>query len=251
MRFPSWLAVPFALALAAGCGKGGGSAYKPQEAKAVPKAEVPAGSEQDLLPLSDGATWVYDVESTQAGPQGSQSSKSEVTFRVVSLKEVPGGQSATIHILNAGKKVEEVVWRRTAKGIHELSDVRLKTPDEKKAPIPNDPPLPLVLFPTTAGSMKTVKVTGLRPDGSVGPAEYRVLNEGMQEVDTDMGRMSALAVQNESKFKVGPLDYTFARKTWWAPKKGIVRLLITLRVVNDNGRQATQTSVLRLKSTSP
>lgn len=251
MRFQAWLAAPLALALAAGCGNGGGSAYKPQEAKEVPKAEVPAGSEQDLLPLSEGATWVYDVESTQAGPQGSQSSKAEVTFRVVSLKEVPGGQLAQIDILNNGKKVEEVVWRRSAKGIHEMSDVRLKTPDEKKAPVPNDPPMPLVLFPAEAGSTKSITVTGLRPDGTVGPAEYRVLNEGMQEVDTDMGRMSALSVVNESKFKVGPLTYTFGRKTWWAPKRGIVRLMITLRVMNDNGRQATQTSVLRLKSTSP
>lgn len=250
MRLCACLAA-LSVALLAGCGKGGGSAYKPGQEQEVPAAEIAAGTEQKLLPLTEGATWVYDSESTQAGPQGSQSSRSEVTFRVAKVKDVDGAQVATINILANGKKVEEVVWRNSKAGIHELGDVRLKSPDEKKAPVMYEPPLPLVPFPASSKEPKTITVKGLRPDGSIGAAQYTVANEGVEEVDTDMGRMSALSVRNETKFKVGPLDYQFGRKTWWAPDKGIVRMILSLRVVNENGRQATQNTVLRLKSTSP
>lgn len=245
------LGIAMTLAALAGCGKGGGSAYKPKPVEEVPPAVIAKGSETNLLPLAVGNTWVYETQSTQVTPAGSQQSSGEVTFRVTKVQEGPNGKTATIEVLNKDKVVEQMLWRVSEKGIFEVGDVRYATPGVPKPMIPTEPPLPLVVFPTEQGKVTKATINGLRPDGKVGEATYVITDEGVQEVDTNIGRMSALAVRSRTEYKNDAVNYTYNRLAWWAPDKGIVRMVLELRLTNSAGRTAVQNSLLNLKSMSP
>lgn len=237
-----------------GCGGPKKGAQDGSEKGPVPvkTTEIAAGQEASLVPLVKGTTWVYDVEAMMQGPGGSQQNRTEITLRVTKVEDKPDGKYATVEFFNEKDvKIESVVWRLNDKGLYEISDVRFKDANDKSAPIPNEPPLPTILFPVDKGAEAKLTVSGLRPDGSKGPGNVTVTIEGMQEIDTDMGRYSALSVVSETKYKSGTVEHVFGRKQWWVPDVGLARMVMSLRSTTPDGRQLLQSSTLRLKSKSP
>ncbi|MCC6403441.1 MAG: hypothetical protein IT207_05475 [Fimbriimonadaceae bacterium] len=250
------LLVPAAITVALSLVGCGGSKGKSQAGTAGPTpvktTEVAAGQEKSLIPLAKGNTWVFEVDASVQGPGGNQQNKTEATFRVVKVEDKPDGQYAYVDIFNEKDvKIESIVWRLNEKGLFELSDVRFKDGNDKVPVIPNSPPLPSILFPIVAEKESKLTVTGLRPDGSKGPANVKVWNEGMQEIDTEIGRFTALAVTAETNYTSKNMTYAFGKKTWWVPDVGLARMVMSLTVTAPDGRQLRQSSTLRLKSKSP
>lgn len=250
------LLVPAALLAAIGLVGCGNSKKEAQKGTGAPtpvkSTEIAAGQEETLIPLEKGNTWVFEVDASAQGPGGSQQNRTEVTFRITKVEDKPDGKYAYVDIFNdKDVKIEAIVWRLNDKGLVEMSDVRYKDKDDKSPAIPNNPPLPTILFPVDKGTEGKLQVTGLRPDGSKGPANVRVWSEGMQEIDTDIGRFSALAVTSETNYTANKMEHAFGKKTWWVPEVGLARMVMSLTVTAPDGRQLRQSSTLRLKSKSP
>src|SRR5690242_7767685 len=93
-----------ALLAVAGCSSGGsGSGYRAKTSERLQPVTVAPGQESQLLPAKVGATWTYDADAAQSGPQGPQSSKGEVTFRVKAVDETADGQEIEIDVSSGGK----------------------------------------------------------------------------------------------------------------------------------------------------
>jgi hypothetical protein len=98
-------------------------------------------------------------------------------------------------------------------GIYQVSD----GPDRKF-----DPPQLIFPFPATRYEMREMKSTGPLPSGA-GEFSLAVKYIGPQEVDTDMGRMSALAVESVTSWTTPEGPARSIAVTWWVPGIGFVR----------------------------
>lgn len=227
------------LAVLAGCQGGGASGYKPKPAPKVESAEVKAGEEQSLFPLAVGSQWVYTVGvrvSTSDGKSGQQ--QSEITLRCTKVDDVEGGKEATLEARNAeGTVTDTQVWKVTDKGIFQVAA------GTKAARF--EPPVPNVTFPIAIGETVAWKGKGPMPAGEMLEGTAKVKTLGYQEIDTDMGRMSALAV--ETRFEWGGQNKGVAVGTaWWRPNYGFVRFR---QEIVAGERAAVQ--LLKLKSYTP
>lgn len=228
-----------ALASLVGCKGGGASAYKPKPAPKIESAEVKAGEEKSLFPFAEGSQWVYSVGvriSQADGKSGQQ--MSEVTVKCIKVEDIEGGQQATLEARNAQGEVTDMqIWRVTDKGIFQVGA-------GAKAD-PFTPPMPNVMFPIEIGETVNWKGKGPLPGGTNTEATAKAKVLGYQEIDTDMGRMSALAV--ETRIDWGGAEKGAAAGTvWWRPGYGFVRFRQEI-VVGD--RAAVQ--LLKLKSYTP
>jgi hypothetical protein len=220
-----------------GCNKDG-SGYV---AKPVPKVEdvkLSQGDEKNLFPLVEGNQWVYTSEVVLQDSKGQQrSQKSVLTFAVKSVQSAADGKTGLIEISDGGKVTEKQEWQVTSKGIFQVSagDKGIKF----------TPPQLALEFPATAGSTFKWEGKGLLPGGGEGMSKSTGKVLGPQQVDTDLGRMSAIAVETSQQWTADGKPGQASSTVWWAPKVGIVRFH---QEIATKGIQAVQT--LRLNSKS-
>lgn len=202
-----------------GCGSGGGGAYKPKPAPKVETVEVKAGEEKSLMPVAKGSQWVYAVNfrmQQRGGQTGEQNG--DVTFRITETEPQGDGTKASFVTVNTdGKQGETQTWLIDSTGIYQLTGGM-----EKEDFVP---PLPNVAFPIKVGETFKWKGKGPFPGGLKGEATATSKVVGYQEVDTEMGRMSALAIENRTEWTTSDDKKAIsAGMTWWRPNYGFVRI---------------------------
>lgn len=235
-----------------GCsGSGKSDNYKPKAQEKITPATIVPGKEAELLPIKTGNTWVFNGESTQSAGQGTSTNQAEVTFRVTDVTDSPEGQVATVEVTTDGTLSDRLKWRVGPSGIYQISaSVR----DKKDGPlreVVSNPAVPIVPFPVKPGSNVSVSCVGVRPIAGVGKYTAKVTTEGVQEVDSDMGRFSALSVTGTSDYSEKNVKFTAHTGTFWAPNVGPVRYILEVSATNDKGQAINTTTILRLKSHTP
>ncbi|MEJ5170455.1 MAG: hypothetical protein WHU10_05660 [Fimbriimonadales bacterium] len=217
----------------AGCGKSG--EYQPTPAQSVQPAVVARGEERVLFPLRAGNQWVYTIEDQQRRGNQSASRTAEAVFRVASAEPAGDGVKAVVEVTVENTVSERQTWLVDSTGIYQLAGGR--------AGVTYEPKQPAILFPVDTGRTFQWKGKGLMPDGTTGTGTLNNKILGPQEVDTEMGRMSAFCVETSGTFQSQRGQGRMRSMVWWAPKVGLVRWRMELSV-GDFG--AVQT--LRLKS---
>lgn len=235
-----------------GCGASGKTdTYKPKAQEKVTPVTIVPGKEAEIFPIKAGNTWVYESDAKQTTAQGSRNNKGEITFRVAQVADTPEGKLATIEVSSDGVISDRMKWRVGSSGIYQVSG---SMRDSQNAPLQDikfEPAVPIVPFPVKAGSNLKVTATGIRPGAGNGPFQAVVSVEGIQEVDTAMGRYSALSTTNTTSYKEKGITFKSTTSAFWSPKVGIVRYLQDIVATNAEGNQISSSSVLRLKSFSP
>ena len=184
-----------------------------------------------------GNQWTYTVESQQNVNGKTQTGKGEVTFKVVNVKPAGGGTQATLEVSSGGKVTDTQVWLQNDKGLYQVSVGKDKSP--------YTPMQPQIMFPVEAGKKYTWKGTGITPAAKTGTMTMKSEILGPQEVDTDMGPMSGIAIESFTSARVDNQTVTATSTTWWGPKKGLIRYR------QASGFGNTQTiQILKLKSFS-
>ena len=220
-----------ALTLTLGCSKS--DEYQPKKTKKIVETKVAAGEERTLAPMAVGNQWVYTRQ------QGS--SKAEITMKVTAVRQTPDGDTdATINIrqITAQGAVDEstIVWLVNDTGIYQSSS----------ADSTYDPPQLLVPFPLKKGNeWQEVKQEGIggRPYSEAGPYQIRVRVLGTHEVDTDKGRMSAIAIESVTEWETEAGPAASITLSWWKPGVGFVRQVQEVRTP-----AGTVKDILKLKS---
>ncbi|MCW5937691.1 MAG: hypothetical protein KIT11_10350 [Fimbriimonadaceae bacterium] len=242
-------ALAVSLVVMGGCGSSGkSSSYKPQEKQPVQEMALSPGDGPKLFPLKVGNRWVYEAEGVQTTPNGSNTSKSEVTFQIASIKDTADGKVVTIEVVSEGKITDRLNWRVSDKGIYQLTGSVRKTMEGPLTEVPYNPPVRIIGFPVKERESLKMAVTGIRPAATPGPLNMENSTRGVQEVDTAMGRMQALATETESSYQENNVKFRSSSTTYWAKDVGMVRFRQEVVAMNSDGRQISQTSVLRLKS---
>ena len=235
-----------------GCGNSGKTEeYKPKVQEKVTPVTIAPGQEADLFPIKADNKWVYEGETTQTTPQGTRTSKSEVTFRVAEVADTADGKVATIEVTADGALSDRMKWRIGPTGIYQVAGSQRASKDGPLKESKFEPAIPIVPFPVKAGSELIATSTGIRPGAGVGPFQSKTVVEGIQEVDTAMGRFSALSTSSESIYKEKGVSFRSATGVFWTPKVGIVRYLQEIVATNAEGKTISSNSVLRLKSHTP
>lgn len=230
-----WIAGLAATLIAAGCGSGGGS-YTPKQIKKVEPAAFVAGQEAQLFPWKVGNQWTYVLEGVKlANGQQAGDGPHELTYRLTALTPIEGGEKATFDISQDGTVVDRQVWQRTAKGLFQVS--------VSKTNIAYEPMQPAAVFPLEKGSTFRWTGKGVVPGGDLGTATTNSTVVGPQEIDTEMGRMSGIAIETQTQWASGNLKGTTNSVAWWTPGYGIVRFKQTAMANN-----VAVTQLLKLKS---
>jgi hypothetical protein len=196
------LLMPLALLLVA-CGSG--DKYQPKKQATIKPVAFEAGQEATLMPFKVGNQWVYTAE---VGAQ-----KQEVTFRVTDVRTEGDATIATMATSSPGTPTRESQWRMDSTGIYQVSDG-----SDRKF----EPPQLIFPFPAKLYELREMKSDGPVPGGA-GPFDLSVRFIGTQEVDTDMGRMSALAVESVTSWTTPDGPARSIAVTWWVPEIGFVR----------------------------
>jgi hypothetical protein len=198
------LAIIAVAALLLGCGKE--SSYSPKPATKVKDASVKPGEEASLFPMEVGNQWVYSVETAQGS--------FELTLKVTDVSREGDATIATLTSTN-GTQQTQSKWRIDGTGIYQLSD----GPDRVF-----EPPQLLVAFPLEEGKETSVTLRGPYPlGGQIGQMQTRSKYLGVQQIDTDMERLSALAVESLTTWTTEDGNAASRGMTWWAPGIGFVR----------------------------
>lgn len=202
-RILCFLTLPILLA---GCGQKG--QYKPTSKKEeVKPASLATGQERSLLPLKKGDQWVYTVA---AGGK-----KQDMTLRVQDVVSDSASTRATLVATNDQGSGLPSIWVVDGTGIYQASE----RPERQFIP-----PQLLISFPLKPYETKKMSGTGPYPiGGDSGPYDLTVKYVGTQEVDTDMGRMSAFAVESVMSWSTLDGKCTSYAITWWVPNVGFVR----------------------------
>jgi hypothetical protein len=226
-----------AVVLLGGCG-GKGSADA-GATKKVQTASVNAGEEATLFPLKVGNQWVYTVESNIVQQGKEINRKAEVMFVVTDVSPTADGAKATFEVRQKNNVVDKQIWEVNKRGIFQLTS--------GKTQVGFNPPVPGILFPLGEKNSKFEWAgSGIQPIGGVGTGVLHNVYLGAQNVDTDMGQMSAYCVESQGTFKVKGGSGAQKSSTWWAPKVGMVRFHSQAVV-----RGLTTIQILRLKGFTP
>ena len=223
----------------------GGCSQKPKDnfvakpPETIPPATVTPGNEGSLFPLDKGNQWSYTVTYvTRVSGQDQPEKNSSTTWTVTDSKQTPNGIEATIETASPNSPFKDhQSWRSNSKGIYELA---AGTPT-----ISYNPPLPVIVFPVKADF--TYKWSGTGPNGTKqgGSQSSQRIIRASQEVDTAMGKMSAIPVEDIGTVTISGKKGTSTSTTWFAPGVGIVRLRQEV-VVGNSG----YVLLLKLKSKS-
>lgn len=225
------------------------SASKPAEK--VEKAVIAQGNEADLFPMKVGNSWVYDAQSNQSSPNGNRSQTLEVAFKISEVVDVPEGKEATLDVTSDGKLTDRMKWRATKDGLYQLSGSRINPKTLQLEEIKFEPALRVIAFPIKDGDQNVYTLTGLRPAVNPGPFKATLTTDGIQEVDSSIGRMSALSTTQVSEYAEKDVKIRNTATCFWAPKVGIVRYYQEVVASNDKGQSIQNVSILRLKSHNP
>jgi hypothetical protein len=193
-------------------------------APSAPQAP-PAPTVAELFPLSKGNSWTYDVE---VGGK----SEPEMIWTVVKSEKVEDGVRATIE-LDSGNSIEQQTWLQTDKGLYQVSGA-----DRMQ----NEPPQPMFQTPLTAGSRFTYSGKAHSMNGETGTINAQGVVLGMQEVDTGVGKLKAMAVETNSSYRETGDTTEAVITTWYAPKVGMVRFRMEVK--------GAPTSLLTLRKTN-
>lgn len=213
-----------------GCGsKSGDKAYVPKPTKEPAKFALAAGQEKTIFPMIVGNQWVYDVELATQDARGQQGSgKTELTFTVTEVKEVNGGTEGTLDVTqvdpatNKPKVVDRQIWRIDSTGLYQVQ-IGLEDPAKKLKIKKFDPPQTVVTFPATPG--QTFKWAGSAPIGDkIGPAKLEGLLKGTINVDTEIGRLNALEVEQVQNWSTNGEDAKMTTNSYWVAGIGLVRM---------------------------
>jgi len=210
---------------------------KPPET--IPPATVTPGNETALFPLDKGNQWTYSVSVlTRTNGQDGQTQNYDSVWTVTSSKTSGDGVEATIETSSPATSKKDVqIWRANSKGIYEVAD---------GDPLVNfTPPFPVITFPVKEGTVYNWQGTG--PNGMKGGGPQKSVRtiRASQVVDTDMGRMSAIPVDDSGTLMTNGKQGQSASTIWFAPGVGIVRLRQEV-VVGNSG----YVLLIKLKSKS-
>jgi len=222
-----------------GCNRGGGSSYTPKPVKAPEAISVKPGNEMELFPLKNGATWVYAVAARSTAQNGeTRSAEAEITFKATDVVPDQGGVKAKIEISQGAQVTEVQTWRVDPTGIYQLTSGAKQTPF--------NPPQLAFKFPFEERMRWEWKGDGGIPGGEKGMSTMTGASRGIQECDTAMGRMQAVAIETRWTWGTGQKQGGAVSTTWWKPGVGIVRFRQEIGVQGQTGVQ-----LFRLKSYTP
>lgn len=236
-----------------GCNSSGKSqtSATPKAAEKVTPITITPGQEADLLPVKAGNSWVYEAVSNSQTPQGSRSQTTEVTFKVATVEDTADGKDVTMDVSTDGNVSDRLIWRVSPSGIYQVAGSTMDPKTKELKSVKFEPALKVVPFPVKPGSEETLDLVGVRPGAAPGPFKAVVTTEGIQEVDTVMGRLSALATTQQSDYKENNVQIRATSTAYWTPKIGIVRYYQELVAVNNQGQSIQTVTTLRLKSHNP
>lgn len=246
MKVFQTILVSMAAVALVGCGSGSGT-YKPTPVKAPEIAQLKPGDENIIWPLVKGNTWTYEVSTSQStgGPQ--TSTNETVVFEVDRIiPKSTGGYIANVKTTVQSTEAKMVQqWEWTPKGLFQRwmgkRDQSFK------------PAQPAVMFPIKVGD--TFRWKGYGPTLISIRGLFNVNSKvlGMQLVDTSMGTMSALCVEQTGTFKTRdlkglPLTGQINTTSYWTPGVGLVRFNQRTRLTDNKGNQLSATQTIRIKS---
>jgi hypothetical protein len=227
------------LFFAAGCGSSGATSGTSKAAEPIAPATVKPGDEANLFPAVVGNQWTYNAQGTSATTGHSPVEENiEVKFKIAKVDQTADGKSVELEISSGEKVTNRQRWLFTKDGIF-LTDTGIVLQ-------PLTPMQPLIKFPVKDGD--TYTWTGVGPFGKVEKAKMSsdTVVKGSRLVDTEMGQMSAILVQSNSKVDTGKVKGITEISMWLKPGTGIVRLEQGLGFPG-----ARQLETLRLKSFTP
>lgn len=221
-----------------GCRSGGPpDAYKPQPVEKIPVATISAGNEKSLMPLDIGNEWTYTVEAGGVSTTGEKKTVSfELRWKVVDSVKTPNGDKITIAVTRNGKVEDRQIWLVNAKGFYQLSTGN---------PLKHfSAPQPVLEFPVSEGRTFAWKGSG---PSALGMGKMDVENKilAVQEVDTEVGRLSAIPIESHTSIDTGEFKGRTTSTLWLTPSIGIVRF--RTEASHPNGVSVV---LLRLKSSS-
>jgi hypothetical protein len=221
-----------------GCNDKPADAFVAKPKETIPPATVTPGNETSLMPLDKGNQWTYSVQAVRRIKGVDQPPINyESNWKVLDNKQVGDSIEATIETTRLGGSTERQRWRENSKGIYQLAD--------GSPMVEFNPPFPAVLFPVKDGFQFSWKGSGPNGSGKAGSQSSQRTIRSSQVVDTDMGQMSAIPIEDVSKIQSGDKMADSESTIWLAPGAGIVRLRQQV-VVGDGG----YVLLLKLKSKS-
>jgi len=225
-----------ACTLLVGCGDKSSNTYKPQPTPKIPVAKLNPGEESTIFPFVAENQWVYEASATAQANTGEQRGGNfELSFKVAKVEDQADGKVAHIQIIRDGKVESNQRWVINSKGLYQASS-NIGLGDFA-------PMQPQVSFPVTEGGTFTWTGKGPRPIGK--PGTYTIESKviGPQEVDTGIGRISAIAIESKSEWPDGKKKIQATTTQWWAPGIGLVRY-----VQNTSDGTVATVQTLKLKS---
>jgi len=190
------------------------------------------------MPLAVGNQWVYTYEQSGVAKNGrATSQRTEMIWKVVKAQPANGGVRATIEVSDGQGIMDRQEWESNPKGIFQVSS-SLKR-------VPYSPPQPVIKFPVKEGSKHEWKGSGTLPINVFGTQNARSTVVGPQEVDTESGRVSAIAIETKSTFNASGKPGSTHSYAWFKPGVGLVRFTSRLAF----GTTIASTS-LKLKSST-
>lgn len=189
----------------------------------------------DLLPLTTGNAWTYDVNTTFTSKEGTQSATQAPTLKVTGRN----GQKATVAFITDNEVRSNLVFHVSANGVSQVSVGNVGKPANTFSP-----PTPMFQWPMKPEQETKWSGKGYRAGvGDVGPMTSTLTYKGEAEVDTAAGRFMAHRFDSVQRYKVNSKEYGASISTWFVPKVGIVRTVEI--VVTPEARRET---VMKLKS---
>jgi len=189
----------------------------------------------DLLPLTSGNAWTYDVNTSLRTKEGTQSGTQTPTLKVTGRK----GQKATVAFITDNKVRSTIVFQESASGVSQVSVGTVGKPASTFSP-----PTPMFQWPMKPEQEAKWSGTGFRAGvGDVGAMTSTLTYKGEMEVDTAAGRFKAYRFDSVQLYKVNSKEFGSSTSTWFVPKVGIVR---TVEVVATP--EAIRETVMKLKS---
>lgn len=205
---------------------------------AIPAATVTPGNEGTLMPLDKGNQWTYSVAYvTKVNGQDQPQRTYDTVWTVTQSSQSNGVTTATIQSVGGSEKNDLQSWRLDSTGLYEVAD--------GSPQVSFNPPFPVLKFPIKDDSQYSWKGTGPNGTSQGGPQTSLRTLRGSEEVDTDMGQMSAIAVDDSGTLDVKGKPGTSSSTLWFTPGVGIVRLRQEV-LVGNNG----YVMLLKLKSKS-
>lgn len=193
----SWtfiLAGVTALAMTAGCNKGG-SSYKPKAEAAVVKANVGADLYKTLMPVKLGNEWTYDGTVTTQMNGARENRDVEIRFVISKVDPFEDGQKFTLDVYVSGEPTEKQTWVLTSKGLFSSSVTSSDTGKEVVSAY--SPMQPILTLPLKEGAKTTWDGVGFRPGSGFGKSKLDTRYTGLQVVDSKAGSFEAIVVEND------------------------------------------------------